>query len=128
MIMFTSYGTDTITPTMKKILKKEAFPKNRFNNIVDYVEKKAINMPIDKDEDFKEVKKYLAQDLENIVRVKDNTYLVWDKNISWTSRFSIKEIDIDRPWTYTSYDGAEGFKYLDENKLIDKDLNYYDCE
>lgn len=35
----------------------------------------------------------------------------------------IKEIDINRPWTLSEYDGAEGIQYLDF-KVIDATINY----
>ena len=40
--------------------------------------------------------------------------------------FPFKEIDTNRPWTLECWDGAYGIKYLDEYKLKDEKLNFYE--
>lgn len=39
---------------------------------------------------------------------------------------TIGEVDTSRPWTLSEYDASYGIKYLDENKLVDEELNYYE--
>lgn len=46
-------------------------------------------------------------------------------DIDW-QYLSVGKVDTSRPWIIDEYDGAEEIKYLDEYKISNKELNYYE--
>ena len=124
VLIFSSFGLNSCTPEMEKILNKKRCPQNRVGEIIDYLEHKAVFM----ENDFDKIQDYLKKDKNNLVKIEDkgrDIYIIWDDNVHWTSSFTIKEVDISRPWTIEDYDGAERIHYLDDFELIDSQLNYY---
>lgn len=130
VLLFTSYGGYAATPRMKEILNKYKGIYSRIGEIVDYVENNHILCHSSK---HIEVEKELKNNSELIIKYEDiqrfkgcQIYKVYSTDVYGTSSFSIVEVDTTRPWTIEEYDGAEYIQYLDENKLIDKELNYYE--
>lgn len=133
VLLFTGYGGYAATPQMKEILEKYDGIYSRIGEIVDYVENNHVVYDVSQ---YFEVEKELKKknNKELIIKFEDNKkhdnyqkYAIYN-NIKYSnfSTFSIVEVDITRPWTIEEYDGAEYIQYLDENKLIDKELNYYE--
>lgn len=121
---------DTLPPPqMRKILEKYNGIYSRIGEIVDYVENNHILYHSSR---FIEAESELKNNRELIIKFEDTqrykdyqSYVVYDANLYGASSFSIVDVDITRPWTIEEYDGAEYIQYLDENKLVDKELNYY---
>ena len=93
--LFIDWGSNNLSKELKKELDKYPFPQCRVN-IVDFIKKHG-----------------------NSISEVDNVYEINN------SFYCIKDVDIDRPWRITDYDGKEWVQYLDY-EVIDKDLNY--CE
>jgi hypothetical protein len=130
VLLFTGYGGYAATPQMRKILEKYDGIYSRIGEIVDYVEN---NHVLYHSSHFIEAESELKNNRELIIKFEDTqrykdrqSYVVYDANLYGTASFSIVDVDTTRPWTIEEYDGAEYIQYLDENKLIDKELNYYD--
>jgi len=130
ILLFTGYGGYAATPQMKKILNKYKGIRSRVGEIVDYVENNHI---LYHSSYFIEAEKELKNNRELIVKFEDiqryenrQSYSVYDANLYGLSSFSIEEVDTTRPWTIEEYDGAEYIEYLDEHKLVDEELNYYE--
>lgn len=130
ILLYTSHGANICTKEMLDILNKGSFPRNRCGEIIKFVENKAVDMCIKEESDFNAIKEYLKKNLNNIAKIQSSKdadiYCIWDDEISWTRTFSILNVDISRPWTIADYDGSEYIKYLDDYKLKDKEINYYD--
>lgn len=133
VLLFTAYGGYAATPQMKEILSKYENKgiRGRIGEIVDYVENNHVLYPtIYK---LSEIEKEFENNKELIVKFEDlqkhgyQKYMIYrDIGYSGITTFSIVDVDTTRPWTIEEYDGAEYIQYLDENKLIDKELNYYE--
>ena len=61
----------------------------------------------------------------NCSNVVEYIYATSGSSVPFIS-FCIEEVDISRPWCIEEYDGAEGIKYLDAYKCVDKELNYFE--
>ena len=126
ILIFSGFGSCTLTPTMKQIMNSNKFPFNRVGKIVEYIEKTAVNKTgCDRDE----LKKWLYSNKENIAyceEFNEKIYLVQSDYCDWDT-FSIRQVDISRPWTIEEYDGSEYIKYLDEYVAV-KELNYYNIK
>lgn len=133
VLLFTGYGGWDATPQMKKILNKyeEKGIRGRIGEIVDYVENNHVVYPTicklpEMEKEFKNNKELIVK-FEDIQKNGYQKYTVYnDIGYSGTVTFSIVEVDTTRPWTIEEYDGAEYIQYLDENKLVDEELNYYE--
>lgn len=131
ILLFTGYGGYADTPQMRKILNKyNNGIRGRIGEIVNYVEN---NHVLYHSSQFIEAEKELKNNRELIVKFEDiqksedhQHYSLWNKNLHGCSSFSIVDVDITRPWTIEEYDGAEYIEYLDEHKLVDEELNYYE--
>ena len=122
ILLFTGYGGYAATPRMKEILNKYKGIRGRTGEIVDYVEN---NHVVYDESQYFDAQRETKNNKELIVKIKD-CYIVYDANLYGIVPFSIVDVDTTRPWTIKEYDGAEYIQYLDENKLIDKELNYYE--
>lgn len=131
VLLFTGYSGYAATPQMRKILEKYDDIYSRIGEIVDYVENNHVVYDVSQ---YFEAEKELKNNKELIIKFEDNKkhdnyqkYAVYN-NIKYSnlSTFSIVEVDTNRPWTIGEYDGAEYIEYLDKNKLVDKELNYYE--
>lgn len=131
ILLFTGYGGYAATPQMKEILNKYKGIRGRVGEIVYYVESNHVSYPTISE--LPEVEKEFTKNKELIVKFEDiqkhgyQKYMVYNSTgYSNTTTFSIVNVDTTRPWTIEEYDGAEYIQYLDENKLVDKELNYYE--
>lgn len=75
-------------------------------------------------EHIKDVLKYDFVKCEGslFIKIKNKYY----KNQS--DIYKIVDVDTNRPWCLEEYDGSFGVKYLDEYKIVDEKLNYYNKE
>ena len=126
ILLFTGYGDSSGTPKMREIMKKYIGIRCRTGEIIEYIENNRI-LFVDLSEFTMNIaKNKMDNDNEIIVEFEgfDNKYH-YKSNAGYMSSFSIVDVDTTRPWTIKEYDGAEYIEYLDENKLIDKELNYW---
>lgn len=130
ILLFTGYGGGAATPQMKEILNKYSGIRARIGEIVDYVEN---NHVLYHSSNFIKAEKELKNNKELIIKFEDTqkyedrqTYAVHSTSFYGTASFSIVDVDTTRPWTIEEYDGAEYIQYLDEHKLVDEELNYYE--
>lgn len=128
ILLFTSYDDGLGTPKMRKIMKKYGGIRGRVGEIIEYVENHKVMF-----EDSLENSMRMAQDMfennkETIVTFSNHSRYYYNSGYGYMNSFEIVEVDTIRPWTIKEYDGAEYIKYLDEQKLVDKELNYWkDC-
>ena len=130
VLLFTSYGANTVTPTMGDIMKKYKGILCRINReLIEYIENNSVVYEGNHSE-HAEFMKSFSDDSETIVTLKNhpNIYYVYNREYHYVSNFSIVEVDTARPWTIGEYDGAEGIKYLDEIKCVDEALNYWEVK
>ena len=127
ILIFSGYGSNAATPKMEEIMNKSEGIRRRIGEIVEFVEKNAVPYQI---RDYKIANNDLSTSHNLIVRYEKYPgvfqYAVWDRELRMPSFFSIEEVDITRPWTIEEYDGSEDIVYLDERKLVDEELNYWD--
>jgi hypothetical protein len=128
ILIFSGYGSNAVTPEMEEIMNISEGIRRRVGEIVEFVEKNAVPYKI---RDYKIANEDLSTNHNLIVRYEKYPgvfqYAVWDRELRMPSFFSIDEVDSSRPWTVEEYDGSEGIVYLDERKLTDEELNYWDC-
>lgn len=131
VLLFTSFGTWHGNKEMNKIMNKCYFPKNRIGEIIDYIENNSeeiLNL-----NDVFSIKKSIAKfkasstdkDFMYACFSKDSVQeKVFQNNINNNlTIFNIVDVDINRPWRISSYDGAEYIEYLDY-EILDQDMNY----
>ena len=127
VLLFSGYGGYACTKAMLDIMKKHNNIRSRFGEIVEYVENNCVDY---NRYDYEEAYKAMKNNKDLIVRYvlgnNECRYSVWDNNINNPACFSIVDVDTTRPWTIEEYDGAEYIKYLDERKLVDEELNYWE--
>ena len=126
VLLFTGYGDSIGTPKMKEIMKKTIGIRCRVGEIIEYVENNRLLFTDADEYSMNIAKSMMEDDKEIIVEFKNiqNRYY-YKSNEGYISSFSIIDIDTTRPWTIAEYDGAEYVQYLDEDKLVDKELNYW---
>lgn len=126
VLLFTSHDCSIGTPKMREIMKKYVGIRCRVGEIIKYVENNRL-LFFDACEDAMNMAKSIMNDNnEAIVGFEGNQDGYYYKsNEGYISSFSIIDVDTTRPWTIAEYDGAEYVQYLDEDKLIDKELNYW---
>lgn len=120
VLLFTSYGGNGTTKDMRWLLKKYPFPKNRVGEIINYIENNAISLTKENIED------YLKTNKNHIGKLTENNniyYYIYDEEINCLKSISIEDVDNNRPWKISEYDGSEYIQYLDY-EIIDKELNY----
>lgn len=128
ILLFTGYGGHAATPQMRKILNKYDGIRGRIGEIIDYVENNhtVYHSSHEVEKEFKNNKELIVK-FENVQKSNNRQrYLVWNENFHKWDSFSIVDVDTARPWTIGEYDGSEYIEYLDENKLVDEELNYYE--
>lgn len=125
VLLFTGYGGSTGTPKMREIMKKHIGIRCRVGEIIEYVENNRV-LFIDFDENSMNIaKSIMDDDNEIIVEFDGRPVYCYKSNEGYISSFSIIDVDTTRPWTIAEYDGAEYVQYLDEDKLVDEELNYW---
>ena len=129
VLLFTGYGEAAYTPKMKEIMDsyKNSICK-RAGFIIEYIESNC-EVYIDEKSMMKALEKN-NKDYEKIVSCKSfpGVYCCLNptSRTTFVSSFSIVDVDITRLWTIEEYDGSEYIQYLDDYKLVDKELNYYE--
>lgn len=125
VLLFTGHGNCIGTPKMKEIIKKHIGIRCRVGEIIEYVENNRV-LFFDNCKNSMDIAKAKMNDNnETIVAFEDKSTYWYKSNEGYISSFSIIDVDTKRPWTIAEYDGAEYVQYLDEDKLIDKELNYW---
>ena len=128
VLLFTSYGANTVTPAMGNFMKRYKGMLCRINTeLIEYIENNSVVYEDINHIEYDKFMKLISDDSETIVTFKNhpNIYYVYNKECNYVSNFSIVEVDTTRPWTIEEYDGAEGIKYLDDMVCVDKELNYW---
>lgn len=87
ILLFKTHGGNTVDKELKERLSINSFPLNRVGTIVDYIEQQG-----------KLVAKY-----------PQGSYYQFKTG----ETYYIQEVDINRPWTISEYDGSEYIQYLD---------------
>ena len=113
VLIFNSYG-GRIPSLIKPFVQKGI--KWRSGEVITFIEQAAVNPcgMVPHSIKTKVVKYYVS----NAARV---TYLFNEEKITC----EIVDVDTSRPWTISTYDGAEYVQYLDYN-VVDETINY--CE
>ena len=113
VLIFNSYGGRI--PTIIKPFVKRGI-KWRTEDVIKFIEQAAVNPCGMAPHSIKtKIVKYYASDKNRV------TYLFNEDRVTC----EIVDVDTSRPWTITTYDGAEYIQYLDYD-VIDEPLNY--CE
>lgn len=100
-------------------LKKGEFPRNRTGKIIEILEKYPI---------FKGTLRELGIRLINlkngeVLRIDENNFLFGcEPTQSW---WHIIDVDTNRPWAVELVGDVEHLIYLDEYKVIDRELNFH---
>lgn len=126
VLVFSGYGDSSGTPKMREIMKKHSGIRSRVGEIIDYVEENRY-LFFDENSFEKKVIELMRGNDDVIVEfIKYENKYYYKSPLGYMSTFSIIDVDTTRPWTIKDYDGAEYIKYLDENKLVDEELNYWE--
>lgn len=127
VLLFTGHDCGCGTPKMKEIMKKYTGIRCRVREVIEYIENNSLMFFCFDDESMKTAKEKMDSDNEIIITSKNCQGKYYYKtDYSYITSFSIVDVDTTRPWTIEEYDCAEYIKYLDENKLVDEELNYWE--
>lgn len=127
VLLFTGHDADCGTPKMKEIMKKHKGVRCRVGEIIEYIDNNSLMFLHLNDECMKIAKGKMEVDNETIITSESYPEKYYYKtNYNYISSFSIVDVDTTRPWTIKEYDNAEYIKYLDECKLADEELNYWE--
>jgi len=117
VVIFDSHG-DSIFPYQLALLIQDIpFPENRTGKIIEILE------TIPKHDECDDLSSKLKQLKAGELLRRDNTF--YFVNYGKRNCFSIVEVDINRKWTISEYDGAEYIEYLDNYILVSEEINYY---
>ena len=129
VLLFSGYGGTTPTPKMTEIMNKYKGIRRRTGEIIKYVEDNCrVYGGAASEEVIKEIEALMKKDPNTIVTflINRNVYYIWDVDMDSFVSITIQDVDTSRPWTIKEYDGAEFVSYLDDKKLVDEVLNYWE--
>ena len=111
VVIFSNYGG-----RIPKLLKRFVKPNGvnwRCGEIVSFIEQAAVNVNVLQGTEAN-VHVVAYQQVEN-----QSLYLFTEEKLTVT----IIDVDVTRPWTIATYDGAEYIQYLDY-VVVNEDINY----
>lgn len=120
VMIFPSYGGQIPKPIFTEMERlNKSFPDNRYGDIIDFIERTAIPF-----NDTITIEEYIKNNPDVLVKIK-NTYIGKATDYNYLVKAEVIEIDTDKPWMITEYDGAESIAPVPVFKCINTKLNMY---